>query len=458
MKFGLKVVITLLVLGTSEMTVPNASAQTKLAIHATQAEVDIWKQRAVSGPYKDGWDRIKSKADAFLANPDSRWPGKTTDECYHYTDGTPGRTRDTGLRDAAFTYLLTGNISYRNAARDALLAQSLVPGTDFSNSTRWCGISSAHHDTATWVRILTYGYSYLRASLTAAERNQLDTWFRKAAVYFDNALTGQAKIRFPNRDSNNYSQCAQVCPGTSRGVLYFSGPDTNQFHELWDNQGILRMAMVAAVGATLDDSALKINAKRFFMEWVKYAVWPNGAVFDQMRWKNGIVSHGYLYSAAAIGSALTIADHLARAGDTSLYEFSTTVGMFGTEGGPKSLKKAMQHLAGQTLGTIIEFASTTATSDQSKIIDAEMDETRIDYVFLSNNVFYKDAMIKSGYTKALPNSWASGGYDPRSGDWGTYPDIRFMFGQLEGQVSPFPSGATTSPPVAPSTLTVVPSS
>ena len=73
--------------------------------------------------------------------------------------------------------------------------------------------------------------------------------------------------------------------------------------------------MIAAIGITINDATLKASAKRFFEEWLKFAVWPNGEVFEQHRWDTSPVNPqtGYFYAGTAIGSIVSIADHFARA-------------------------------------------------------------------------------------------------------------------------------------------------
>ena len=138
--------------------------------------MEIWKQRLLTGPYKEGWNIIKSRADAFASNPEPRWPGKTSNTCYDQdVDARPGRTRDSGLRDAGLAYLITGNNSYREAVRNALLAQVSMTGTDFTNRVRWCvSTSGEEQEVANWVRRLVYGYSFIRETLSTTERSTLD--------------------------------------------------------------------------------------------------------------------------------------------------------------------------------------------------------------------------------------------------------------------------------------------
>lgn len=74
------------------------------------------------------------------------------------------------------------------------------------------------------------------------------------------------------------------------------------------------------------------------------------------------------------------------------------------------------------------------------------------------NVYYVSNYIKSIYTRTAPNTPprplnpASGGFDPYSGDWGSYPNVLFMYGEMEGLVWPYPSAPvrTPEPTVTPS--------
>lgn len=417
-------------------------AQTNTALHATAEEVDIWERRSVNGPYKEGWNAIKGRADKFVSYPESRWTGKTSNSCYNEdVDGSPGRARDAGLRDAGFAYLITGNTSYRSAARNALIAQTAISGTDFSKTSRWCNPGSDTFEVANWVRRLVYGYSYIRSALSSSDRTTLDKWFLNAGNFMEATVHYKIAIRFPNRLNGDYSRCSSsLCPGKVNGLLYYGGPEADEFSQVWANQPATKAAMFAAIGVVINNATLKDRARRFVQEWIKFAVWPNGVVFDQYRWKGTTPQIGYSYAGTAIGSIITIADHLARAGDSSLYKYSTSVGMFGTEGGPKSLLKVLQHFAGLTTGTIKQYASTTSTTDSSRLIDPfGSTENRINYIALATaNIYYDRSDLETAYRTPLPSKFTGGGYDARGGDWGTYPDVLFMFGQQENAVNPYP--------------------
>lgn len=437
-------------------------------LHFTKEEVAIWRTRKDHGPYKDEWTVILDRATKWRNNPTARWPGNTQDECWN-TALQPDRRRDAGLRDAGFVYLITGDTSYRNAARTALLAQTEVAGTDWTNTRRWCpnmaGVGNTNLEVAGWVRRLVYGYSYIRDSLSVGDRTTLDAWFLSYAVYLEQRLHNLIATRFPNRLSGDYSACSgSFCPGNSNGVTHVGGHTTHQFNFAWENIPAAAAATIAAIGVVVNDATMKARAKRFVKEWLMFQTYPGGQVYDQKRWSQsgGTPQVGYFYAGRAIGSVITIADHLARDGDTELYDFETTAGMFGSKGGPKSLLRVVQHFAQMSLGyPDIPKEYAFNTSNEDNVIDNDGNPTYnhrfIEFVNLTPaNVYYQDAKIKQAYAQALPGSWSSSGYDMLCGDWGTYPRVRFMFGQMEGKVwpySPLP-GADSPPPSPPKKLRV----
>ncbi len=429
----------------------DASSVTRLGIHVTQEELGIWKKRAIDGPYKNEWDTIVGRADEFVADPEPRWRGQTTDTCYD-SEVNPklNRKRDRGLRDAGFVYMVTGKKKYRDAVQTALLAQAIEPGTDFSNRARWCVPGSGDIDFAGWIRRLTYGYDYVRSSLSSQDRKMLDTWFRDAGYFWKDVINEIVTNRFPDRLDNNYSTCGgspTFCPGKDRGLTHYGGPMTKNFHLGWNNQGNSLAACFAAIGVMLNDHTLKSHAKRYVKEWLKYGVFPGGVVFDQMRWNTADdIESGYNYEGTAIGSIITIVDHLARAGDAELYEYSTNDGMYGSEGRAKSLLGVMQHFAGLTNGYILEYGATSSTSDPDLLIaPSGPTQNSVTYVYLAPaNIYYNDPDVTEAYTAPLPDSYMTGGYDPLGGDWGSYPSIRFMFGQMEGVVWPYSDESPTA--------------
>jgi hypothetical protein len=198
----------------------------RLGLLYTQEELNIWRQRAQSGPYKSqgdvstnspgDWDRIVSKKNTFMSDPSAdHWTGWTENRCLTRDDvlpGTVGRgavgafTHD-AMMNAAFYALMMNDATVRNAVRDALLAQARDPGVDFTNTTRWCsdymGVDQNNFwGTAIWLGRLAVTYDFIRNDLSSADRTVLDTWFYQAADLYRQQLNRQlgSEERFPRRE------------------------------------------------------------------------------------------------------------------------------------------------------------------------------------------------------------------------------------------------------------------
>src|SRR5262249_46634135 len=76
------------------------TTQTRLGLHVTQEELNIWKQRATSGPYRTAedvspnspgdWERIQGYASAFLSSPSSEtWSGQPAGSCWSWLSNPP---------------------------------------------------------------------------------------------------------------------------------------------------------------------------------------------------------------------------------------------------------------------------------------------------------------------------------------------------------------------------------
>jgi hypothetical protein len=305
-----------------------------------------------------------------------------------------------------------------------------------------------------WIRKLAYGYSYIRSSLSAGDKTTIETWFLKAATYWDGVQHNWSKLRFPNRLSDNYtSPVSPYNPGTTFGITHWGGPTMHGFNDAWVNIPATTNTMVGIVGILLNNTTLKNNAKRFAKEWMMFNLAPDGTVGDQYRWHTTTTNPprlGYLYAGTVIGSIVALADHFARIGDFELYNTSITGGLYGWEGSGKTLLKALRRYSQLTLGErglpngISVYASTDATLSASERIGPGTTHNQ-DTFMIPANVYYRDALVKQSYTRTMPSSPTSSGYDVWGGDWGTYPSVRFMFGQMEDVHFPYPGGITPDP-------------
>jgi hypothetical protein len=393
------------------------------------------------------------------------WPGNQTNQPW---DGGhvearkqppnfhPDRRLSDGLRDAGFVYLVTGDTVYRDAVRQALLSQVALPGTDFTNLSKWVPHIAEPSDNINiviWARKLVYGYSYIRSSLSLSDKATIDRWFLNVATFWAKSNHAAIATRFPRRYQDDYkTPHGPYTPGDSLGKAHADGPMVYKFHRPWLNKPAAANALVGAVGALLEEPTLKEYAKRFVKEWLMFCVAPDGSVCDQVRWnKDSDPQKGFAYAGTVIGSIVSTIDHLARAGDSELYDYETSFGYYGWAGGPKSLRLVLQRFAALTLGErqisggLRVYAGQEASTEQTKYIIGPGENLVYDICLIPANLYYKNATIRRAYTRPLPQQPKSGGYDPWGGDWGTYPGVRFMFGQLEGVVWPYPHRQSAIP-------------
>jgi hypothetical protein len=453
-------------------------AATRLGLHVTSGELAVWQDRMVNGPYKTAgdvstnspgdWTRILAAANAGSLST-LRWTGMATSACWTTAYNTPPRHYGERLRDTAFAYLITGTLSYRTAALAELLAQAGTAGTDFSNTTRWCsGVYTTSPssnggfawEVGMWLTKVLFAYDYILAgdqvhgqTLSGSDQTTLNTWFLNAANFWEGLTHEYLNDVFPNRLSDDYTTMGPgwtptnlVCTGGSPCILYFGGPGRYAFHEFWNNRMAQLIRFAALVGIQQNSATLKARGKRWFNEWLRFAVWPDGTISESNRWNEGTQpAVSFSYMGAAIGSMVTMADAFARIGDLDLYDRSESTG-HGTQtpaGGPKTLLTVMQRHQTYMNGGVTRYGTTNAANNGNAnylidSIDGISGETHnADVWYAHGNVYYQDATVKACYMRtcsgapAYPASPFSGGYGAHGGEWGIFPGILFQFGQME---------------------------
>jgi len=429
----------------------------------TTEELEIWNNRRLNGPYKENWDnRIFAGAQTFLneerdANP---WDGYTGEGCWspstnvHPSDNN--RPRGTWANQAGFVYRVLEyagdpNASiYFNKVKSYLLAHPNVPGIDFENSDKWCpssySIQGHQHWIGAWMRRLAVTYSWIKEDMSDAEKSEFENWLLAAGRYIVKHNEWHIGSSFSNRYNDEYICDGTNCPGQkTQDNLYQGGPPYFQVHSLWNNRGSAVASAVAIIGIITKNDELRDKGKRFFKESLKYSVWPDGTYVDIHRDGPG-AANAWAYPMSYMGSMSAVADALARSGDVSLYEYSTKDGIEGTESNTeqpaKSIDRVINHLAGQVDGTIIKYG----TGETQQVINttntAYGGVDTSEYFFIQSNLFYKSNYIKAIYTRTAPGApevttTEPSGFDRHTGDWGTYPDVEFMWADLEGKVWPY---------------------
>ncbi len=436
-------------------------------LHFTPQEVEIWRERAVSGPYRTsgdvspnspgGWTRISENAHEFAADPSAgRWTGPDQGDlstCVPDGADAPPTSGPSRLRDAAFYTLVTQDTRYLDVAKDELLWQTQHPGTDLSDSDRWCegvlydlGPSWA---IANWATKLLFAYDYLGDdAFTTEERRSLDAWFSEAAEFFQTDLDDKLGDNFQGRLAGDYelSGYRRDSPNCD-SVNYAGGPENCSVHRYYNNRRATTARFIGLVGIHQQDPSLQSTAERFVREFVAYSVFPDGSLGDFERWEDRLPDLGWAYGIQALGPVVDIADAFARTGDTSLYDYETSNGAHGSEGGSKSLDFAVKSMGRYLDGTYERYA----TEDPNEVGDANrIDGEHGDWQSVHDasltvaNVYYRDEYIHGMYTRtgegmpSYPEDPASIGSHPVWTGWGgVFPGTLFMFGQMEGRVWPY---------------------
>jgi hypothetical protein len=471
--------------------------QGRLGLHVTSAELAQWRQRATSGPFRTAgdawtnsfgdWDRLTANARSFAADPAaSRWNGPTDNNpggCVTGNTtgvGEPPASARAMLRDAAFVSLVNDDAALRRTAADALLAQARVADLDFADRTRWCGQRRINDlnpgfEIAGFLTSMVYAYDYLTIAdpsvFTDAERRLLLDWFARGALWMVEDVDLALAPNFTDRLTRSgppytLSSWRLGSPDVWSEPYAGAGARIGALAKYYNNRraGLMRYVGVVAVlladeghqvpanplGYTRD--VLRDRAHRFVREYLVYSVYADGFVGEFERVRSDFADLGWAYATQTLAPLLTIADTFARSGDPSLYTFSTTAGVHGTEGAPagqsgKSLLSTTRALLSYVDGSTERYAPGRAGDSAHRIDGYEPArgwDSVHDLQLVPANRWFRDAWVdqvtsrRAPGTRAFPARPASiGMYQPSGGDWGTLPAVLFMFGGPASASSPY---------------------
>ncbi len=456
---------------------PAPISNSSSGLHYTPAEVAIWKQRMNSGPFKNksdawtnspgDWSRIKSNADAFITNPDADlWrPNATLGAVVPDVEGIKAK-------DAAFVYLLTGDKRYGDAVRNFLLRQLDIPHSDLGD---WTDNANATQKSATiegrvngylretgwfeseWLTRMLFAYDYSKNLFTAAEKNKLNAYFKKSAWTMAYSIDGMLNQNFPNRLKGDYSVKGRDASGGAKDSdwAYYNSQGVGQHHvsllaKHYNNRRASKIMAVGMVGFFLNDQELIKRAKIYVKEWITYSMFADGTVGEYERNGDyGNPQQGLIYNTINIQAAVMISDQFARRGDFELYEFITSGGMHGTEGGAKGLKMQIEMHFKLISGQIKRYYPSVNTCNLIDTASECSNRTHwVSELFFAPmaNQYYKSQFVKDGYMRkaGFPQTPATGlgtagpSGAPYGGVGGVFPGTLFMFGDLEGKVSVHP--------------------
>jgi hypothetical protein len=447
----------------------------RLGATFTLEELNVWKQRFITGPYRalgdistnspGEWSRILTNATQLVTNPSiEKWDLPTQ----YIENGVTKNITTTYIpkwavpdpvgnhirtSNAAFVYLVSGHTAYLNAAKTSLFLQIDDPNMDFSNTTIWKPQTIDDQNPGfiicQMIARLFCAFDFMKHTFTQPEKDQCDEWFLNAATFWAKECDDRLALHFVDRMNENYTLTSY---GNAVGDNNLSSYKTHD--DGWmipvialhhNNRRADMIKLGALVGIHLNNAYLKKSAEIFFKSFMRFQVFPDGLIGEMER---GRQAHekGVSYAGCLITLMADIADVFARSGNTSLYTYSTEEGKLNTvsPGNPKTFKKVVKR-----------YIDIHAPGTQPKIyydnllldgIDAATNWYSVFDVAASAtvNLYYKDPAIKAQYMRnragsnQYPTTPAGSGFNNGySGAGGNIPSKLFMYGQLEDVVDPY---------------------
>ena len=448
------------------------------------AHLAEWRDRAVNGPYKSAgdsfdplipgeWQRIVYEKDSFMSNPsaDRESVLAIPETPLYYPKGQ-------NTASAAFYALVKEDSSVANSVKAEILWHARAPGTQVSPAQRMV-TDDGNWWKASWLMRYLVSASFIEDSFTGGELTEVRDWLSNWAKAYDLSVNAELAQCFPNRYSRDYSRTGSPASSSyySRyAYLDSNGTGHNQIAAVaryYNNRRSTIMGFVGLASVWLQDATLIDRSKLYFEEWLQFSVFPDGSVGEYDRNRSSTsssnVMQGLIYNGANLESAITLASALFVNGDNSLFQYSTTNGIWGTEsngGAAKTLKLAvdthMDLIENETIWYAADGTVTPANRIDSKAESGNNNGTQWNveiYFAPIGNRYWKDARIKDGYMRTSPQSisYSSkfGTAGPLSGPWkghhAAFPSMLFMFADMENVGT-----GTVTPPVTPPTGPVYP--
>ncbi|WP_269523439.1 hypothetical protein [Coraliomargarita parva] len=437
-----------------------------------QTDLEEWQKRTVNGPYRVSgdafdpqipgeWQRLTESAATFAADPAAERKSS-----YTIQTSSSGASAAVYIRnhrvmlDAAFYSLVMNDSELAGQVKDELLWHArnsnlqMDPAqyqrTDYGN---WWG--------AAWILRLVMCADFVETSFSSSELAEFRAWVKDWAYSYEYSvhkeLTGGV---FSNRADRDYETGLGYAAkedyfGSTYAYKDASGTLHNPIawvHKFYNNRRAGVMEFVGLAGVWLEDAFLKERAKLYVEEWIKFSVFPDGSVGEYERNNlSGNVQQGFNYNGYNLESAVAITDALARSGDSSLYEFATRDGMYGTECGDGDADKTLKMIVTTHLDLIEKkkdwYYDGAAVQEVYRIDNTS--ETGIEigtqwnseiYFAPMGNRYWNDSRIQKGYMRQNSGSIAYtsplGSAGPYGGPWrghqASFPSVLFMFGQMEG--------------------------
>jgi hypothetical protein len=345
----------------------NASAA---GLFYSDLEVASWKTRYAAFPkgnalHNNSGDpnRIKLLAAQFLKDPlppvlTAPVVGKEMDQV-----GQP-------LVNAAFDALMTGNLVEVAKVRQFVLAQ-IAALPSFQGQT----VNSINNDFGlpeyVFRLLLAVDYTKDFVAYTAADKVLINAWFLSAATYFkakaDNALNAQiASSRYQRSYTTQNRSLGWALQKfvNEKNVLTHATADGSAGNlipyvgYIINNRVAMFTSASALIGLFLKNQSLVETGVLFCEEFSKFGQFADGTVGEYERDGSWCTpQQGLIYNAITLEQCTRLADAMARSGDDYLHRVETTFGLYGMEGGKKSLTSAINTHVSYMYGDTLNYSN-----------------------------------------------------------------------------------------------------
>ena len=340
----------------------SATPGTAFAALLSEDELELQRTRAANGPFRVPGDFSANSpghwtemaATMRLDFSSARWEGPTRfnadgsvqnlhtlGQANATANDPPHATRRMAhdMMSAAYAAAITDNHEVAAAITREIEYQATRPNLDYSNTTRWPRLRNGqryYRDVnplfmhAAWVRDYVLAYDITKAMGHTSP--SVEQWFLNLAELNEWALHADIGGVWPRRRSNVYDPPP---PGhhsmtVRRDTRDANGSPVDYLRGSWvfNNRRCHQAGLVGLVGVVLDNNYYKEEFKRYVREWVMFGHRASdGYKGDANRGTDSFPQLGFSYSLRGMDALIPAMDALARQGDTSLYEFSSSNGL-----------------------------------------------------------------------------------------------------------------------------------
>lgn len=407
-------------------------------------DLTLWRYRAENGPYKTTGDRFSYSPGAWedVVNHANDALNNVIDD-YRKTalDITPGaNVNANNAFCVAFYYLINQDLIYGKWAKNYLLSQIREPIADWSRYSTASPLNSNLFFAGPWWIRLFKIYDYTKELYSADEIVEIETWLSSGAEFFKEANHNRFVVLFPNRllgsyngpnDRNGIAKTEVLWDGhgTSQVPFTHGYPTPNQddwknpityVAAIYHNATSMSMVPVALWGCYKNDENLKLHAKLYTQEVIKYHVWPDGTAKEYTRNGDyGYQSQGTCYYWPIMVEAMVYTAEIFRKhGDLSLWNYVTKEGLGGTEvggingygRGQKSIRDILEVMYENQAQTIVRHSTRAATNGRTVLDnwDGNVKMFTPEQVLGLANIYLNNPDYTNAYLKNVGTPYFSG--------------------------------------------------